>query len=348
MFNFNTKIGPEQNTISVIIPAYNSATSLAHAIQSALFQKLMPSEVIVINDGSTDVTAEVAKSFENRIIYLEQENQGQGAARNAGLHIATGEFVAFLDADDYWMPGFLKCCLDFLATQQDAIAVSTGLLIKHGGRPDRYWPPKNDENDSHGVNPCVIENFFDFWSRHDHIRTGSNVIRMDVIRQAGFQRPDLRISQDLEYWGYLATFGKWGFVPEHLWVGNPTPLIAQNGLIDKYRQRRKLCPTVEQWQARIVPRLREEDWPGFKVVRGRVAANFALSQIKSGNDRAARDMIRKYGCEMPGNWSANVMKIGHAAGSPGWKMAIAMIRFREFLKARWLRTYKPVKTVGSE
>src|SRR5262249_51331256 len=101
-----TQVGAEENLpphrlesvsdlgsgVSSIIPAYNSAHCLARTIQSSLDQRPPPLEVIVINDGSTDGTAEVARSFGNQIIYLEQENAGQGAARNAGLKVARGEF----------------------------------------------------------------------------------------------------------------------------------------------------------------------------------------------------------------------------------------------------------------
>ena len=103
---------------SVIIPAYNAATSLQQSIDSALHQTLLPLEIIVINDGSTDETAMVTKKYGNNIIYLEQANAGQGAARNAGLSVARGELIAFLDADDYWMPTFLEKCTAFLQDVQ--------------------------------------------------------------------------------------------------------------------------------------------------------------------------------------------------------------------------------------
>ncbi len=93
--------------VTVIVPAYNVATSLDRALESVFSQTVRPARVIVINDGSTDGTANVAASYRDRITYLEQENAGQGAARNAGLELATSEFVTFLDADDYWLPKFL-------------------------------------------------------------------------------------------------------------------------------------------------------------------------------------------------------------------------------------------------
>lgn len=80
--------------VSVIIPTYNSAVSLVRSIDSALGQTLKPKEVIVINDGSTDNTAEIVGNYKDKILYLEQANQDSSAARNRRLHIVTGKYAA--------------------------------------------------------------------------------------------------------------------------------------------------------------------------------------------------------------------------------------------------------------
>jgi glycosyltransferase involved in cell wall biosynthesis len=115
--------------VSVIIPAYNAARSLAKCIDSVLGQSLRALEVIVVNDGSTDETKRVAEGFADQIVFTEQSNQGQGAARNAGLHLSRGKYVTFLDADDYWLPCFLERCVAFLDSHPEAIAVSTGIIV---------------------------------------------------------------------------------------------------------------------------------------------------------------------------------------------------------------------------
>lgn len=320
-------------SVSVIVPAYNSETSLGRAIDSALAQEHPPHEVFVINDGSTDRTAEVARSYGNRIIFLEQENLGQGAARNEGLRRATGRFIAFLDADDLWHPGFLRHCVEFLLEHDEAIAVSTGIIVRLWGKPERRWPPSVTDSAPSPFTAGMLENFYDFWARYDHVRTGSNVIRREAIERAGLQRADLRISQDLEYWGYLTTWGKWGFIPEHLWVGDPTPVAASQGWMKKYSKRRSLCPSVEQWESRIVPRLTPQQWIGFQQVRGRVAANFALNKIKAGASAEAWDIVVKYGPDMPPNWSSHLMRLGIRHGKLGRLIARALIQSRERYKS---------------
>jgi hypothetical protein len=90
--------------ISVIIPAYNAAATLSRAIDSVLAQTWPAHEVIVVDDGSTDATAEVVKSYAGRVRYVGQDNAGPSAARNQGVAMASGEWIAFLDADDWYYP----------------------------------------------------------------------------------------------------------------------------------------------------------------------------------------------------------------------------------------------------
>ena len=90
--------------ISVIIPVYNGARYLAEAITSVLRQSLPPTEILVIDDGSTDASAAVAAGFGERVRTYRQPNAGPGAARNLGVRMAHGDLLAFLDADDLWVP----------------------------------------------------------------------------------------------------------------------------------------------------------------------------------------------------------------------------------------------------
>ena len=95
-------------TVSVVVPAYNAEPTLAEALASALGQTVPPHEVIVVDDGSTDGTAAVAESFAPGVVLVRQENAGAGPARNRGVERATGDFFAFLDADDLWEPEKLE------------------------------------------------------------------------------------------------------------------------------------------------------------------------------------------------------------------------------------------------
>ncbi len=101
--------GPRQAPrFSVVIPAYNREAIVGRAIQSALDQSFAPFEILVVDDGSSDRTAEVVESYGDRVTLIRRENGGAPAARNSGIFAATGEWIAFLDSDDYWTADHLK------------------------------------------------------------------------------------------------------------------------------------------------------------------------------------------------------------------------------------------------
>lgn len=112
--------------ISVVIPAYNAEPFLAATVESVLSQSLPATEIIVVNDGSTDRTDEIARSFLPRIQYIRQNNQGLSSARNRGIHAATGDWIALLDSDDLMT-------VDKLAKQAKVIESSAKLVLVYTG-----------------------------------------------------------------------------------------------------------------------------------------------------------------------------------------------------------------------
>jgi glycosyltransferase involved in cell wall biosynthesis len=123
-------------TVSVIIPVYNGERFLAEAIQSVLDQTLPPDEIIMVDDGSTDGSAAIVAGLASRsplpIHYVYQENQGPGAARNVGIQRAHGNFLAFLDADDLWLPEKNRCQMQILMEHPQA-GVAWGCSITFAG-----------------------------------------------------------------------------------------------------------------------------------------------------------------------------------------------------------------------
>src|SRR2546423_6262072 len=113
--------------ISVIIPSYNSAHFVAHAVQSALGQTYQPLEVIVVDDGSTDGTRWILDTYMEQIHYVYQANKGLPGARNTGIRHAQGEFLAFLDADDEWHSGKLSAQVPLLCADRRVALVHSDL-----------------------------------------------------------------------------------------------------------------------------------------------------------------------------------------------------------------------------
>lgn len=103
-----------QPNISVVIPAYNAEPFIGRAIESVLAQTRPAAEIIIVDDGSNDATGDVVESFGARALLVRQENAGPSAARNHGTRLAQGEWIAFLDADDAWLPEKLEKQLPYL------------------------------------------------------------------------------------------------------------------------------------------------------------------------------------------------------------------------------------------
>lgn len=112
--------------VSVVIPVYNGAAYLAEAIESVLAQTARPMEIVVVDDGSTDESGEIAQRYE-LVRYVRQENAGISAARNRGIEAARGDVLALLDADDVWLPDKLRLQLAALE-QADAPAYVFGFV----------------------------------------------------------------------------------------------------------------------------------------------------------------------------------------------------------------------------
>ena len=116
----NSQIQPASGNlcpkVSVIIPTYQHADFVGEAINSVLAQAYTDYEIILVDDGSTDGTKQIAAAYGNQIRYIYQDNRGLSAARNTGIQASKGQYVSFLDADDVWLPNKLKLEVEFLDT----------------------------------------------------------------------------------------------------------------------------------------------------------------------------------------------------------------------------------------
>jgi len=114
--------------ISVVIPAYNAAQTLKTTVQSVFGQTVQDFEILIVDDGSKDDTITVAQSIEDsRVKIISQANGGASSARNTGIKAARGKYVAFLDADDLWMPHKLELQLEVLTNEKDITAIQSGV-----------------------------------------------------------------------------------------------------------------------------------------------------------------------------------------------------------------------------
>lgn len=188
--------------VSVVIPAYNCGRYIALAVQSVLDQDYPDKEIIVVNDGSTDNTAEVLAGFGQKILVIEQPNSGVAAARNHGMQSARGALIALVDADDAWLPGKLRKQVNYLCAHSEVGAV---YCAWREWRPDvhgEFTVPQlgrdaleYDGIDLEGSGWLYNKLFLD-----SIIHTTTLLMRREIMEQAGKFDPALRRGQDYDYW----------------------------------------------------------------------------------------------------------------------------------------------------
>ncbi|MDA9981323.1 glycosyltransferase [Gammaproteobacteria bacterium] len=217
--------GRRKDKVSVIMPVYNAGELLNCSVRSALGQTHQNIEVIVVDDGSSDDSAEVAQalgSADTRVQVVSQPNQGPGVARNKGLYLATGDFVTFLDADDYWADGCIEKLLAPLEGSGAAIAYcgwqNVGLS---GGKGEPFVPPDYSTGD-------VVETFLRScpWPIHAALSC------REVVVDAGGFDEQLTSCMDYDLWLRLATQHPIVRVPEVLafYVHHEAEQITKNRL----------------------------------------------------------------------------------------------------------------------
>ncbi len=191
-------------TISIIIPAYNAATTILETIASVQQQTFSDFELIVINDGSTDRTLEVLQSIKDeRLQIFSYENGGVSTARNRGISQASGEFIAFLDADDLWTPDKLELQLAALQQHLEAGVAYSWTYFVEEKEGSRFFYPCQPVFSEGNVYPKLLTG--------DFIYSGSNtLIRKQAIDSVGEFDCAINHCDDWDYWVRLAA--QWHFV----------------------------------------------------------------------------------------------------------------------------------------
>ncbi|MDB5208676.1 MAG: hypothetical protein JWR72_3751 [Flavisolibacter sp.] len=185
--------------VSIIIPAFNCEAHLSKAIQSALDQTWEEKEVIVVDDGSADRTLEIAQQFEkNGAKVITQKNKGASAARNAGLAIAKGEWIQFLDADDFLREDKVATQLALLKSEREVVVCKTVHFIND---PTNAVPDGNDFFQAYLNDPLrfLIKLYGGFDYHSGMIQPNAFLVPRSVIDKAGKWDEELSLDDDGEY-----------------------------------------------------------------------------------------------------------------------------------------------------
>ena len=203
---------PSEPLVSVIIPAYNQARYLRQSIDSTLAQTYKRFEVIVVDDGSTDETSSIAASYGSRIRYIRQENLGLGGARNSGIRVAQGEYVALLDADDMWEPNYLNVISSLIVENPGASVYycQAQSIDENGNRLPQYIGyPIEPLNTSTDMYKAVLKSNF--------IIPSTTTIRRQIFLDYGYFDQTLRSCQDWDLWIRIS--------PDNTFVGTKDVLV---------------------------------------------------------------------------------------------------------------------------
>lgn len=291
----------EQNnyTISVVIPAYNADKYIGRAIDSVLAQTLAPHEVIVVDDGSTDNTAQIVAQYQSKVKYILQENAGASVARNTGIKDADGEWIAFLDADDEWLPNKLQLQINNLRQHPDLVwttANFTNCVCSKNRQGPHFDPVKAANLISHR----------EYWDNYFHALlnnldgwTGTMLIRRDVLFEAGLFRPGQLRANDYDMWWRIAyRYPKIGYLTEPLAIYH---LDIQGSIIRKHTDGAISLELIHRHLELAQEHNRIDD---FKPCAVRLLRGWMRSMLFDEQAEEIQMMIRQFGDLLPRPYKA--------------------------------------------
>jgi glycosyltransferase involved in cell wall biosynthesis len=222
--------------VSVIIPAFNSEKYISQAIESVLNQTYQNFELIIVNDGSTDRTEEIIQNYLNGHLYIYQKNKGVAAARNTGISASKGEYIAFLDSDDIWLPKKLELQVHYLTMHLDTDLV----YADYSTFNDRGILEENLTLARQLPRPCGY--IFHTLLFKCFFQTSTVMIRRNVLDKVGMFDEQFFVGEDYDLWLRISAEHRIGYLPE---------------VVAKYRQHSpsitaRDLPTYKPWEIKVI------------------------------------------------------------------------------------------------
>lgn len=194
--------------ITVIIPTYNRKEKTLRAISSVLEQSRDDMEILVVDDGSTDGTAEFLVEKQLPVTLIRKENGGVSSARNTGIKNAKGKYIAFLDSDDTWLPNKLDAQIEYFNTHPEASLVYTDQYLCIDGEDLEITRFQRDKPENNLALPAFVQ--------LTPVHTSTVLIKKEVLDTVGYFDETLKMHEDSELWNRVSDYGTFGFVEEVL------------------------------------------------------------------------------------------------------------------------------------
>jgi glycosyltransferase involved in cell wall biosynthesis len=212
--------------VAVVIPCYNSASCLARALDSVFAQTYQDYRIYVIDDGSTDDTEAVLRAYADRVVCVRQAHAGQGAARNHGIRLSNSAYVAFLDADDEWLPNKLERSVEILL-QDSHVGLVYSDCTTSGNGPfagshfARIGTPASGRVFVHLLDNC-------------NVFTPTAVVRRECLEDVGPFNESLAVGEDLNLWLRIAARWEFAVALEALAIRHSRPgSLSQTTSVDR-------------------------------------------------------------------------------------------------------------------
>ena len=304
-------------TVSVIIPTYNCESYIAETLNSVLHQSFKDLEIIVVDDGSTDHTPQIAASYGPPVRLISQANSGVCKARNRGIREAAGRYLCLMDHDDYWVPSKLKLQLEVMDRYPETGLVYSTFIWWFSDRDGKFPLPESYQAES---SPTGIDEEYSGWVYHlllldCWVLTSSALIRADVFAKCGLFDESLPYSEDWDLW--LRVSREYAFIK----LNEPLTLyrqhVSQGNLVTRdidYRTE-LLTRAAAKWGL-CSPDGRSITRQEFKQTISRYHKDFGIRHLLSGNLRIANRSFLKSWLTSP----ANLKSLAYIpAGLMGWK-----------------------------
>jgi glycosyltransferase involved in cell wall biosynthesis len=297
---------------SVVVPVFNGERFIARAIESVLAQTYPAEEILVVDDGSTDTTAQVVASYRSRVRYLRQANQGVSVARNAGAAAACGDWLAFLEADDWYFPDRLRLHADMLAMHGDLDFLTGDYEYRDTSNAvtarslERHASGRRILAKAAGAETAVMEelDFEEFVADHFGDMHTLSVPR-STFQQLGGYPKGFRVCEDVHFLIRLvAQSRRAGVVCRPLGVylihdGSAT----RRDRLESQRENVRTLLDLKQYDSRFPRHVRR----GYRRLLARARADLGYALIRCGQRPAGMRAIIPALWECPGRQSARVL-----------------------------------------
>jgi len=284
----------EQNDIKVscVIPAFNAAGCVGRAIDSVLGQTLGVYEIIVVDDGSTDETGKVVQSYGEKVNYIRQENAGVSVARNTAIQAATGNWIAFLDADDQWLEQKNAIQTEIIKQNPDLRWCAANYIISKGGKRQILGNEELMRKALKGRS--FYENYFVASTTGGcYAHTQTMMIRKDVFDEVGFFEPGKQRLEDLDVWWKIGyRYPKIGYTHEPLTIMH---LEEHDPSLVYFRMQEKRGVEIRELATRHLPMAEQFGVSNvFKPFLAKQLKGRMRSMLFNGFGDDARDTVRRF------------------------------------------------------